>query len=96
MGFFEVVNVLSCSPFMFENTEHKQLDRRIRHSHLASTLFHSLVHVVTSAKNPVPDNSPQSIRELRNGHVANIQELYYTRLVKKMAWYKILIQVLIV
>ena len=41
--FFEVVNVLSCSPFMFENTENKQLDWIIRHSHLASTLFHSLV-----------------------------------------------------
>ena len=41
--FFEVVNVLSCSPFMFENTENKQVDWRIRHSHLASTLFHSLV-----------------------------------------------------
>ena len=41
--FFEVVNVLSCSPFMFENTENKQLDWRIRHSHLASTLYHSLV-----------------------------------------------------
>ena len=41
--FFEVVNVLSWSPFMFENTENKQLDWRIRHSHLASTLFHSLV-----------------------------------------------------
>ena len=41
--FFEVVNVLSCSPFMFENTENKQLGWRIRHSHLASTLFHSLV-----------------------------------------------------
>ena len=41
--FFEVVNVLSCSPFMFENTENKQLDWRIRHSHLAPTLFHSLV-----------------------------------------------------
>ena len=41
--FFEVANVLSCSPFMFENTENKQLDWRIRHSHLASTLFHSLV-----------------------------------------------------
>ena len=41
--FFEVVNVLSCSPFMFENTENKQLDWRIHHSHLASTLFHSLV-----------------------------------------------------
>ena len=52
--------------------------------------------VVTSAENPAPDNSPQSIGELRNGHVANLQELYYTRLVRKMAWYKILIQVLIV
>ena len=41
--FFEVANVLSCSPFMFENIENKQLDWRIRHSHLASTLFHSLV-----------------------------------------------------
>ena len=41
--YFEVVNVLSCSPFMFENTENKQLDTRIRHSYLASTLFHSLV-----------------------------------------------------
>ena len=41
--FFEVVNVLSCSPFMFENTENKELDWRIRHSHLVSTLFHSLV-----------------------------------------------------
>ena len=27
--------------------------------------------VVTSAENPAPDNSPQSIGELRNGHVAN-------------------------
>ena len=41
--FFEVANVLSCSPFMFENTANKQLDWRIRHSHLVSTLFHSLV-----------------------------------------------------
>ena len=41
--FCEVVNVLSCSPSMFENTENKQLGWRIRHSHLAATLFHSLV-----------------------------------------------------
>ena len=41
--------------------------------------------VVTSAENPAPDNSPQSIGELRNGNVANLQELYYTRLVRKMA-----------
>ena len=47
-------------------------------------------------ENPAPDNSPQSIGELRNGHVANLQELYYIRLVRKMAWYKILIHVLIV
>ena len=52
--------------------------------------------VVTSAENPAPDSSPQSIGELRNGHVVNLQELYYTRLVRKMAWYKILIHVLIV
>ena len=52
--------------------------------------------VVTSTENPAPDNSPQSIGELCNGHVANLQELYYIRLVRKMAWYKILIQVLIV
>ena len=52
--------------------------------------------IVTSAENPVPDNSPKSIRELRNGHVANLQKLYYTRLVRKIPWYKILIHVLIV
>ena len=40
--------------------------------------------VVTSAENPAPDNSPLSIGELRNGHVANLQELYYTRLVRKV------------
>ena len=50
---------------------------------------------VTSAEYPAPDNSPQSIGELRNGHVANLQELYHTRLVRKMAWFKIVIQVLI-
>ena len=33
--------------------------------------------VVTSADNPAPDNSPQSIGELRNGHEANLQELLY-------------------
>ena len=33
--------------------------------------------VVTSAENPAPDNSPQSIGELCNWHVANLQELYY-------------------
>ena len=52
--------------------------------------------VVTSAENLALDNSPQSTGELRNGHVANLQEHFYTRLVRKMAWYKILIHVLIV
>ena len=52
--------------------------------------------VVTSAENPAPNNSPRSIGELRNGQLANLQELYYTRLVRKMAWYNILIHVLIV
>ena len=33
--------------------------------------------VVTSAETPAPDNSPQSIGELRNGHVANLQELSF-------------------
>ena len=33
--------------------------------------------VVTSAENPAPEKSPQSIEELRNGHVANLQELLY-------------------
>ena len=32
--------------------------------------------VVTSVENPAPDNSPQSIGGLRNGHVANLQKLY--------------------
>ena len=32
---------------------------------------------VTSAENPAPKNSSQSIGELRNGHVANLQELSY-------------------
>ena len=36
--------------------------------------YHS---VVTSAENPAPENSPQSIGELRNGHAANLQELLY-------------------
>ena len=33
--------------------------------------------VATSVENPAPKNSPQSIGELRNGHVANLQELLY-------------------
>ena len=81
---------------MFENIENKQLDWRIRHSHFGVYTVSQSRSVVASAENPAPDNSPQSIGELCNGHVANLQELYYTRLVRKMAWYKILIQVLIV
>ena len=33
--------------------------------------------VVTSAENPAPENSPLSIAERRNRHVANLQELFY-------------------
>ena len=33
--------------------------------------------MVTSAENPAPNNPSQSIGELRNGHVANLQELLY-------------------
>ena len=33
--------------------------------------------VVTSAENPALENSTQSIGELCNGHVANLQELLY-------------------
>ena len=73
----------------------RTLDWRIRQSFGVYTVLQSR-SVVTSAENPAPDNSPQSVGELRNGHVANLQELYYTRLVRKMAWYKILIHVLIV
>ena len=60
--------------------------------HCFTVSFHGDVHGESGPR----DNSPQSIGELRNGHVANLQELYYTRLVRKMAWYKILIHVLIV
>ena len=51
--------------------------------------------VVTSAEKPASENSPQSIGELRNGHTTNLQKLYTASLVRKMAWYKILIHVLI-
>ena len=33
--------------------------------------------VVMSTENSAPENSPQSIGELRNGHVANLQEVLY-------------------
>ena len=92
--FFEVANVLSCSPFMFENTENKQLDWRIRHSHLVSTLFHSLVRWWRPRR-----IRPQITRlsQLENSAMGT-WPIYKnsTRLVRKMAWYKILIQVLIV
>ena len=58
---------------MFEN---KQLDWRIRHSHFGVYTVSQSRSVETSAENPAPDNSPQSIGELHNGHVANLQELY--------------------
>ena len=32
---------------------------------------------VMSAENPAPENSPQSIGEHHNRHVANLQELLY-------------------
>ena len=51
--------------------------------------------VMTSAENPAPENSPQSIGELRNGHVANLKE-QLDQTGSKMAWYKILIHVFIV
>ena len=71
------------------------LDRIIRHSHLTSTLFHSLV----------PWWRPRRIRpqrtrlsQLENSAMGTwpIYKNYYTRLVRKMAWYKILMHVLIV
>ena len=33
--------------------------------------------LVTSVENPAPENSPRSLWELRNGHVASLQELLY-------------------
>ena len=73
----------------------RPLDWRIRHSHLTSTLFHSLI----------PWWCPRRIRsqrtrlsQLENSAMGTwpIYKYYYTRLVRKMAWYKILIHVLIV
>ena len=90
----------SMCPFMFENTKNKQLDWRIRHSHLAPTLFHSLVPWWRLRR-----IRPQITRlsQLENSAMGtwpiyknSIIPGYYTRLVRKMAWYKILIQVLIV
>ena len=49
--------------------------------------------MVTSAENAVPENSPQPIGELCT---RPIYRNYYAKLVRKMAWYKILIHVLIV
>ena len=51
--------------------------------------------VVTSAENPAPEDSPQSIGELRKIGTWPIYKNYYTGLVRKMARYKILIHVLI-
>ena len=94
--FFEDAHVLSCSPFMFENTENKQLDWRIRHSHLASTLFHSLVRWWSPWR-----IRPQITRlsELENSAMGT-WPIYNNSIIpdwfEKMAWCKILIQVLIV
>ena len=52
--------------------------------------------VVTSAENPAPENSPQSVLENSTMGTWPIYNNYYTRLVRKMAWYKIPIHVLIV
>ena len=54
------------------------------------------VYTVSQSRSVVTSAENRSIEELRNGHVANLQDLYYTRLVWKLAWYKVLIQVLIV
>ena len=72
----------------------RPLDWIIRHSHFTSTLLHSLV----------PWWRPRIIRPQRtrlsqlNSAMDTwpIYKNYYTRLVRKMAWYKILIHVLIV
>ena len=73
----------------------RPLDWRIRHSHLTSTLFHSLV----------PWWRPRRIRPHRTrlSQLVNsvmgtwpIYKNYNTRLVRKMALYKFLIHVLIV
>ena len=67
----------------FHNHDHvrhyvRLLDWRIRHSHLTSTLFHSIVPWWRPRRtDPAPENSPQSIGELRNGHKANLQELLH-------------------
>ena len=68
----------------FHNFRHhvRPLDWRIRHNHLASTLFDSLVPWRQRRIRPQITRLSQ-LGELRNGHVANLQELYYTRLVKK-------------
>ena len=43
--------------------------------------------VVTSAENPAPENSPQSIGELCNGHVANLQEVWFEKWRDIKFWY---------
>ena len=87
-------------PIYFRNTENKQLVDETGLENSPQSFGVYIVSqsrsVVTFAENLAPDNSPQSIGELRNVYVANLQELYYTKLVRKMSWYKILIQVLIV
>ena len=77
MSIFEVVNVLSRSPFMFENTENKRwivVHRRTEtptlglHRAAASRLhgpvalrLHCFTVSVTSAENPAPENQLASV-----------------------------------
>ena len=73
----------------------RPLDWRIRHSHLTSTLFHSLVPWWSPWR-----IWPQRTRlsQLENAALGTwpVYKNYYTRLVRNMAWCKILIHVLIV
>ena len=68
----------------------RPLDWRIRHSHLTSTLFHSLVPWWRLLR-----IRPQITRlsQLENSAMDTwpiCKNSYHTRLVRKMAWYKIL------
>ena len=83
-------NVSSCSA----SCSWRLLHRRIRHSHLTSRQFHSLVLWWRP-----PRIWPQRtrLRQSENSAMGTgpIYKNYYASLVRKMAWYKILIHVLI-
>ena len=66
----------------------RPLDWRIRHSHLTSTLFHlsQSRSVVTSAENPAPENSPQSIGE-RGQFTRTIMPDWFEKLRDMKFWY---------